>query len=355
MPMIIDADTHVDESEITWSFIEDGGRKYAPINVAPSDMSDGAAAQPGGGPIFATRWWMTENKLVPRATRDDAHYPPQESRQLENVQTRLQDMDRMGVDKQVIFPTFFIRYGTSNPAAEAAVTHGYNRWVAEQCALSGGRLQWTAVLPLLDPDQTVAEIRWAKANGACGIFRRGYDLEKPFSSPHFFPMYEEADSLDLPICVHTGHPLPGREWDRGFPVMGAFTDIVNTGLAVKFPRLRFGFIEAGASWIPYALSQLGMQYRAQTLHDRAHTFDLHRDLFRNDRLFVTVDPIDHIEDLLRFGIEDNLMVGTDYCHGDPSANLAALEEVQRWADEGKISDAIARKILDTNARAFYNF
>jgi len=59
MPMIIDADTHVDESEITWSFIEDGGRKYAPINVAPSDMSDGAAAQPGGGPIFATRWWMT--------------------------------------------------------------------------------------------------------------------------------------------------------------------------------------------------------------------------------------------------------------------------------------------------------
>jgi len=139
MPMIIDADTHVDESEITWSFIEDGGRKYAPINVAPSDMSDGAAAQPGGGPIFATRWWMTENKLVPRATRDDAHYPPQESRQLENVQTRLQDMDRMGVDKQVIFPTFFIRYGTSNPAAEAAVTHGYNRWVAEQCALTPQR------------------------------------------------------------------------------------------------------------------------------------------------------------------------------------------------------------------------
>jgi predicted TIM-barrel fold metal-dependent hydrolase len=199
----------------------------------------------------------------------------------------------------------------------------------------------------------VSELRWAKANGACGVFRRGYDLEKEVSDPHFFPVYEEADALDIAMCVHTGHPLPGRELDRGFPVMGAFIALVRSGLQTKFKNLRFGFIEAGAAWIPYAFSQLEQLQRAQRLHERARTFELGRDLFREDRLFVTVDPVDHIAQLLEFGTEDNLIVGTDYGHSDPSANLAALEEVQRWGDDGKISDVVARKILETNAKRFY--
>jgi len=285
--------------------------------------------------------------------RDDAHHPAQERRELADIQGRLEDMDRMGVETQVIFPTFFIRYGASNAESEEALTSSYNRWIAERCAMSGGRLQWAAVLPLLDADKAVAELQWAKDNGACAVFRRGYDLEKPASDPHFFPTYEAAAALDIPVCFHTGHPLPGREWDRGFPVMGAFIAVVAAGLPDKFPDLRFGFIEAGASWIPYALSQLAMQKRSQHLQGRASTFELSKDLFRADRLFVTADPVDHVEHLLEFGTEDNLMVGTDYCHSDPSANLAALEEVQGWADQGRVSDAVVGKILETNARGFY--
>ncbi len=95
--------------------------------------------------------------------------------------------------------------------------------------------------------------------------------------------------------------------------------------------------------------------RAQKLHERARTFEMGKDLFRTNRLFVTVDPVDRIEQLLEFGTEDNLIVGTDYCHTDPSANEAALDEVQRWANEGRISDTIARKILETNATEFYSF
>ncbi|MDA1036172.1 MAG: amidohydrolase family protein [Chloroflexi bacterium] len=350
MPTIIDADTHVDESDATWSSIAGVDAEYAPVGISLGADNDRSGTTP-----FGSRAWLVEGKQHPRATRDDAHHPSLEKRQLDDVQGRLADMDRMGVDKQVIFPTFFIRYGTTDPQAEAAVAHGYNRWIAERCAMSGGRLQWAAVLPLLDQEKAVTQVRWAKANGACAIFRRGYDHEKTISDPHFFPTYEEADSADMPICVHTGHPLPGREWDRGFPVMGAFTDVVSSGLPDKFKNLKFGFIEAGAAWVPYVMSQLEQRQRAQRLHDRAQTFDLAKDLFRTNRLFVTVDPVDHIEQLLEFGTEDNLMVGTDYCHTDPSANLAALDEVQRWADEGKISDSVARKILETNAKHFYGF
>ena len=137
--------------------------------------------------------------------------------------------------------------------------------------------------------------------------------------------------------------------------MGAFSAVVSSGLATTFKNLRWGFIEAGAAWIPYVFSQLEQLQRAQQIHERKLTFEIGKELFRNGRLFVTVDPVDHIEQLLEFGTEDNLIVGTDYCHTDPSANLAALDEVQRWAGEGRISDSVARKILETNAKELYGF
>src|SRR5206468_1765593 len=119
--------------------------------------------------------------------------------------------------------------------------------------------------------------------------------------PHFFPIYEEASALNIPICIHTGHPLPGREWDRGFPLMSAFLAVITAGLPQKFPNLRFGFIEGGASWVPYCLSQFGMQQRSQALHERAQTFEVQKDLFRENRLFIAIDPVDDIEYLIGLG------------------------------------------------------
>jgi predicted TIM-barrel fold metal-dependent hydrolase len=265
-------------------------------------------------------------------------------------------MDKMGVSVQVIFPTFFIRYNTSNAEAEWALTTTYNRWLAEKCAPTNGRLRWAAVLPLLSPDKAVTELRWAKEHGACGIFKRGFDLDRYVTDPHFFPVYEEASALDLPLCIHTGHPLPGHEWDRGFPIMYSCYAVVSSGIAEKFPKLRFGFIESGASWIPYTISQLGAVKR-QSLRGKGtrlpNIYELEPKMFRANRLFVTIDPIDDVESILKFGTEDNLMIGTDYSHTDISANLSALDEVRGWVDEGRINKTQAQKILETNSKEFY--
>ncbi len=342
---VIDADTHVDECEATWAYLEGADAKFAPITVM---------APEGSGNAARGRWWLVDGQFVPRAVRDAVHHPPQASRELHDVRVRLGDMDRMGVDVQVMFPTFFIRYGnTSNPTAEAALARSYNRWIAEKCAETNGRLRWIAQLPMLDSDEAVAELRWAKDHGACGLYKRGYDLEKPVTDPHFFPIYEEASALSMPLCIHTGHPLPGREWDRGFPLIAAFISVVASRLPERFPGLRFGFIEGGASWIPYCLSQLGMQQRSNALHERTPTFELPKNLFRENRLFVAIDPVDDIEYLLRLGAEDNLMIGTDYSHGDISANVSALGEVGKWVESEKISEAAGKKILETNPQNFY--
>lgn len=350
---VIDADTHVDESEATWEKLDGGPyAKYIPVTITlPPDE-----ARRAGYNAVNSRCWLVEGRLQNRAIRDEVNHPPRVRRELEDVPGRLAHMDEMGVDLQIIFPTFFIRYNTSNPEAEWALTTTYNRWLAEKCAETNGRLRWAAMLPLLQPDKAVEELRWAKAHGACGIFKRGFDLDRTVSDPHFFSIYEEASALGLPLCIHTGHPLPGREWDRGFPIMYSLTALLSAGIPDKFPKLRFGLIEAGASWIPYSVSQLGANRRAALRGQQTRLpslFEVEPELFRANRVFVTIDPIDDIESLLKFGTEDCLMIGTDYSHTDISANLSALDEVRTWADQGRISKTQAHKILESNPQAFY--
>jgi hypothetical protein len=53
-------------------------------------------------------------------------------------------------------------------------------------------------------------------------------------------------------------------------------------------------------------------------------FELEPELFRNNRLFVTIDPIDDIESLLKFGTEDNLMIGTDYSNTERTGRSPQL-------------------------------
>ena len=349
MPHVVDADTHVDESEATWESLTGDEARYRPQTLSAPGPADGESDSRAG------RWWFVDGRLQARAVRDEAHHPPVDARELHDVQTRLRDMDRLGVGTQVIFPTFFIRYDhRANPAGSLALTRAYNRWIAGRCAPTNGRLRWTAVLPLLDVDKAVDELRWAKAHGAVGFFLRGYDIGKSASDTHFFPIYAEAEALDMPVCFHTGHPgFPSSEWDRGFPVMAACSKLIASRIPDKFPRLRFGFVEAGASWIPYVLATLGAQVRSARLHERASAFELSRDLFRANRLFVALDPLDDVEYLVKLGLEDNLMIGTDYSHSDVSANLSALDEVHHWVDDGRIAETVARKILETNPSTFY--
>ena len=280
---VIDADTHVDESESTWAALEGTPyAKYMPVTVTMSDDE----ANRAGFNTTTRRSWVVEGRLQNRAVRDEINHPPRVRRELDDVEGRVAHMDEMGVDIQVIFPTFFIRHNTDNAEAEWALATTYNRWLAEKCAPTNGRLQWAAVLPWLSPEMGIEELRWAKEHGACGIFKRGFDIGRKVTDPHFFPVYEEANRLDMSLCIHTGHPLPSREWDRGFPIMYAFAELVTSKVPEMFPNLRFGFIESGASWIPYVMSQLGATKRA-ALRGTGTTLpelcDLDPDIFRKNR------------------------------------------------------------------------
>jgi hypothetical protein len=118
--------------------------------------------------------------------------------------------------------------------------------------------------------------------------------------------------------------------------------------------LRFGVIEAMASWVPYVITELKAKemFRVpSTFEDRP--FNLQQDFLHANRFYVTCEVTDDLPWLLRYGAEDSLMIGTDYTHSDQSGNIHAHETIERMGEDGEIPMAFAQKILGENARTFY--
>src|SRR5437867_7910286 len=90
-------------------------------------------------------------------------------------QSRLADMDREGVDVQVLYPTVggqVLGREFKDPALLAACCRAYNDWSAEYCAAAPERLRWAAMLPFQDVELARAEARRTAARGAVSFYLR---------------------------------------------------------------------------------------------------------------------------------------------------------------------------------------
>ena len=89
-------------------------------------------------------------------------------------------------------------------------------------------------------------------------------VPKPLSHPDFHPIYAEAERLDVAIGIHgaPGCQLAGGSSDQldTFTLVHVFANrsmqqmalarLIFDGVMEAFPKLRFGFLEAGAGWLP---------------------------------------------------------------------------------------------------------
>ena len=343
--MRIDADAHVDENEETWAYLREIGSPYQPVKV---DVTD--EGRPG---------WLVDGHAIRRFVHDYRRSgATTATSELMDPDARLRHMDELRIDVQVLYPSSFIRSRfTGKPELEIAMARSYNRWIASRTESTQGRLRWVAVLPLLSMDEAVEELNWARDHGACGVFKKGLECGRTASDPYFFPLYEEASKLDVPICIHTGTDGPGDGISpNAVSAIFAFEPLVNSGVMEQFPTLRVGFIEASASWIPFLLSVHAAGIRRTHMQGLGPTNSLgefDRIQFNQPRIYVACQTQDDLPYILQFGTEDNLMVGTDYTHNDQSAELLALSIIDQRASRGEISAEVAHKIVEDNPGRFY--
>ncbi len=233
-------------------------------------------------------------------------------------EARLADMDQMGVDRAVVYPTVFNEYLplVTNPDAAAVLARAYNDWIWQFCAQSAGRLIPVAVLPLQsvlfsqrELDRVAAlgfpavlirpafyDIVRITEHGAAATFRNiarhsgagtipgttdvAGATEKVFiEDTPFRPLWRQLEELDLVACVHPSAGIAGPEnvsqggfaervtekLGIGHSVIEPIANMQDNGLFLTaaffhglledHPRLRVAFAHSGASWLPLAIEK----------------------------------------------------------------------------------------------------
>lgn len=343
----IDADAHVLESPRTWEYLTEAEKKYTPMVV---QQVSGAVATGLGGNVMQ-EYWVVDGRLHNKQLNVGLDTTP-EARELSDLDARLRHMRELEIDAQVIYPTLFLRPYTVNRDVEYALVRAYNRWLCDLCKPAPQQLKWIVCPPLLSMEKLRAELEWGKKNGAVGIFLRGLECERMLSDPYFFPLYEMAGELDMPLCFHSGvnsfqvHDF-FRE-DPGFSrfklsMVGAFHALLWHRIPEKFPKVRWAFIEVSSQWLPYAINDLGLRLKrkGERLPDN---------VLAANNIWVALQVTDDLGHVFEYAGEDHLVVGTDYGHADTSTEIEALRLLR---SEGKLPAHVVDKILDRNPKALY--
>ena len=125
--------------------------------------------------------------------------------------------------------------------------------------------------------------------------------------------------------------------------VGAFHSLLMKEVPGRFPEIRWGFIEIGASWVPYVLTDLRDRFERQGKEFPDAPFAAYN-------LWVACETKDDLPYILARTGEDHMVVGTDYGHADPSSEISAI---QRIGDDDRLEADVRRKILDDNPRRLY--
>lgn len=345
----IDADAHVLETPATWEFLEGEDRRYMPAIVSQTFGTDRLANDRTN---LQRNYWM----VGPRTMSKDRNVGTEMSRairDMEDIPGRLAHMDELGIDIQILYPTLYLRPVSDDVPTELALTRGYNRWLADIWRRGGGRMRWVAIPPLRSPIGTIRdEMAVAKDNGACGIFLRGLEYDRALGDPVMFPLYELASALDLAICIHSGNGSVVHhdffEPDTTFTkfklaVVGAFHTLIEKKIPQMFPDIRWGFVEVSAQWVPYVLIDLEDRYRR-------NGWTWYENPLRDNNMYVACENTDDLPYVLSHAGEDNLVIGTDYGHHDPSSEVNAIRLLR---EDRRLAPGVAEKILETNPQRLY--
>jgi predicted TIM-barrel fold metal-dependent hydrolase len=336
--MIIDADghTHV-PSEVFDEYLDPAYRAKRPRYV---ELDDGRGAYIiEGRVIIKPSGWGPGTPLSIGSRRLEGC----QDFGLNNIAGRLADLDREGIDVQVIYPNVLMSINSFDHADLAsAVARAYNKWMAERCADSGGRLKYAAVVALQDPLAAADEVEFAVTKlGAVGVMVPGTIGNRTLDHPDLYPFWERVQKLEVGVGVHTVtgmYPTVGADlFDHFFgskavamplTLTVALVSLIAGGTADLFPKLRFGLLETGCGWLPYWLERLddlhergerepmiydGVLRRKQLVAQRTRPSDL----FTTGRMIVSCEPGERALPYVVSSIGDQcIMYASDYPHPD---------------------------------------
>ena len=278
-------------------------------------------------------------------------------------------LDEVGIEQAVLYPTKALAHGLIQDREWAcAVARAYNNWLYERYCRVSPRLKGVALLPPQDVSAAVAELRHAVTEQGMvgGVFPAATRIGKPYGHADFHPLWAEAQRLDRPLTIH-GAPSNGFGFDHFdsfvkahtlehvVPQMIQLTSVVLDGVLELFPRVRVGFLEAGASWLPWMMDRLDYEYLEAPWGGQRHAPLLTKApsaYLTGGQVYVSCEGEERILGAVAevFG-GDHLMYPSDFPHEQERPYYR--HHVEELLEREDLSRDLKRKILAENAVRFY--
>lgn len=272
-----------------------------------------------------------------------------------DVAVRLADMDRVGVDVQVLSPNppqFGYALGPQHSARHSAVV---NDATVATAALAPDRFLALLTLPLPHIEAAVAELeRCAQIRAVVGVEIGANVQGENLDAPEFEPLWAELERRAMFVLVHSA-PADTSAYRRHFlrNLVGnpadstlAIASLIFGGVAERHPDLVFCFVHGGG-FAPY---QIGRWDRGWALRPELRAAIPRRPSEYLRQFYF--DSLTHDSESLRFlGSRagwDHVVLGSDYCFDmasdDPVSDIRALTLAA--GDESAVLGDTMASILD---------
>ena len=343
---VIDADGHVQEPEEAWArYLAAEFRPFAPRTLRDDQ---GRVRQMVGGelkpyiPVPEGGTWD-----IPAGGHDPKR--------------RLADMDRQGVARSVLFPTFGLMFaGLERTDVQTALCRAYNDWLHEFCEADRARLVGVAVVPQHDVALALAEAqRCVRELGFRAVMMRPNPIRgRGLDSPHWDPLWSLLEEEGVPLAVHEGTtqevPQSGRDRFDNFTMRHvcshpheqqiACVGLLIGGVLERHPGLRVVFLESGCGWLPHWLERMDEHMDAWGF--ATAKLSLRPSEYFRRQCFISCDPQERtIPSVVELCGDECLVFATDYPHPDAlSGDLVA-----RITSRPDLGTASQERILFRNA------
>ena len=181
-----------------------------------------------------------------------------------DLSKRLADMEKDGIDAELVFPTMgLFTCLIADSEAATATARIYNDWVWDYLDGFRSKLAPAANLPLSSLNDCLAEIRRVAAKGFVAVMLPPCppDMVPGFTDPAWDRIFGACGDLDLTIVSHTATGKvavkalsgPGGalfNYTRQMnDALDCTTRLVSGGVLDRNPKARIMFAECGAGWL----------------------------------------------------------------------------------------------------------
>jgi aminocarboxymuconate-semialdehyde decarboxylase len=278
-----------------------------------------------------------------------------------SIERRLELMDRLGVDHQVLSPNPLTYFYRQSPSDGIAFARAHNDEMAATVRAEPRRFSGFAQLPLQDPEASVAELtRAVEALGLVGSYIGSDIAGRLLSDEAFAPLWRAHERLGVPCVVHPapvdverapGEGATSRAFDLDIVIGFAFDEtatvaqLIFGGVLDRHPALHIHIPHAGGA-APYLRGRLetALAKRPWAKGLLQRSFE---DIWRQLSFDCLIRAGANMAFLVESAGADRVLLGTNFAGWDQD------DDIIRNVDALPLDEGARRAILADNARRLF--